>query len=135
MKTREMIYRIEQIDTPEHRTRILAQLTSHIGQANAIGMAPLYEAVFGRPWQHRINDTRALRRLVTILREEGVPICSVASHDGGYYLAAAGSELSHYLRRNERRALLILTRNARIKKVALPNYLGQIRMEMGETGG
>jgi hypothetical protein len=124
------------IDTAEHRNRLLAELTGHIGSANAIGMAELFAAVFDRSWDNRINDTRDLRHLVTLMRDEGIPICSVASQDGGgYYLAAAGSELTSYLRRNERRALLILQRNARIKRVSLPNYLGQIRLEMeGENG-
>jgi hypothetical protein len=94
-------------------------------------MAELFNAVFGRPWNHQINDTRILRKLVTILRREGVPICSTASRTGGgYFLAAAGSELTDYLRRNERRTLQILARNARIKKTSLPNYLGQLRLNM-----
>jgi hypothetical protein len=126
----------QDIDTAERRNRLLAELTSHIGSANAIGMAELFEAVFERTWDNRINDTRDLRHLITIMRDEGIPICSVASQDGGgYYLAAAGSELTSYLRRNERRALLILKRNARIKRVSLPNYLGQIQLDMrGENG-
>lgn len=126
----------KQQDTPEYRSRMLATLTGHIGAPHAIGMAALYEAVFDRPWQHRINDTRALRRLVTTMRSEGVPICSVSSSDGGgYYLAAAGSELANYLRRTERRALLILQRNARIKRISLPNYLGQLKLNMEGNHG
>jgi len=125
-----------EIDTAENRARILAEMSSHVGRHNAIGMAALYEAVFDRTWDNRINDTRALRHLVTILREEGVPINSSSSQDGGgYYLAAAGSELTDYLRRNERQALRKLKRNARIKKVSLPNYLGQLRLEMGGADG
>jgi hypothetical protein len=121
----------KEIDTSETRNRLWAELSSHIGEANAIGMSALYVAVYDRPWSNRINDTRAIRTLITSLREEGVPICSVAtSGAGGYYLAAAGSELANYLRRTERRALLILMRNAKIKKVSLPNYLGQIKLEM-----
>jgi hypothetical protein len=123
------------IDQAEARMRLLAELTSHIGEANAIGMAELYEAVFERPWSHRINDTRKLRKVVTDMRAEGVPICSTAVRDGGgYYLAAAGSELVSYLRRGERRALAILSRNAKIKKVSLPNYLGQLKLNMEGTG-
>lgn len=123
--------KLSEIDTPENRSRMLAELTSHVGEPNAIGMAGLYEAVFDRPWEHRINDTRALRRLVTVMRAEGVPICSVSSRSGGgYFLAAAGSELADYLRRTERRALLILQRNARIKRISLPNYLGQMKLNM-----
>ena len=119
----------------ERRGSILAALTSHIGEPNAIGMGELYELVYGESWENRINDTRSLRKAITLLREEGVPVCSVAtSYGGGYYLAAAGSELAVYLRRSERRALLILMRNAKIKKISLPDYLGQMKLNM-EDGG
>ena len=119
----------------ERRNAILSALASHIGAANAIGMGELYELVYGEGWENRINDTRALRKLITDLRAEGVPICSDASSDGGgYYLAAAGSELAGYLRRSERRALLILMRNARIKKISLPDYLGQMKLNMEGEG-
>jgi len=121
----------EFVDPALYRGRLLAELTSHIGEHQAIGMAALYEAVFERPWQDKINDTRALRKVVTDLRAEGVAICSVSTTaGGGYYLAAAGSELAQYLRRTERRALSILSRNARIKRISLPNYLGQLKLNM-----
>jgi hypothetical protein len=120
----------------ERRGAILAALASHIGEPNAIGMGELYELVYGEAWGNRINDTRALRKVITDLRGEGVPICSVAtSYGGGYYLAAAGSELAGYLRRAERRALLILMRNSRIKKISLPDYLGQMKLNMESIGG
>jgi hypothetical protein len=118
------------------RSGVLAALASHIGAHNAIGMGELYEVVFARPCENRISDTRALRKVITDLRAEGVPICSSAAQEGGgYYLAAAGSELAHYLRRSEIRALKILKRNARIKKISLPDYLGQMRLNMEAGDG
>jgi hypothetical protein len=123
-----------EIDDAEARQRLLSEMTSHIGEANAISMSALYTVAFDRPWNDKINNTRPLRKLITTLREEGVPICSVSTHTGGgYYLAAAGSELVQYLRRSERRALLILKRNAKIKKISLPNYLGQIKLGMEDA--
>ncbi|HAR98535.1 MAG TPA: hypothetical protein DCS11_06550 [Syntrophus sp. (in: bacteria)] len=125
-----------QAEAEARRTRVLTILASHIGSYNAIGMGELYEAVFDRPWTDRISDTRALRKVVTDLRAEGVPICSSAAQEGGgYYLAAAGSELANYLRRSEIRALKILKRNARIKKISLPDYLGQMRLNMEAGDG
>lgn len=125
-----------QAEREARRARVMTIMAGHIGSHNAIGMGELYEEVFGEPWEHRINDTRALREVITDLRAEGVPICSAADRaGGGYYLAAAGSELQDYLRRSERRALKILKRNARIKRISLPNYLGQIRLQMeGDHG-
>ena len=115
---------------------VLSALASHIGSHNAVGMGELYETVYGEPWENRINDTRALRKVITDLRAEGVPVCSTASQaGGGYYLAAAGSELSGYLRRSEIRALKILKRNAQIKKISLPDYLGQMRLNMEAGDG
>jgi hypothetical protein len=101
---------------------------------NAIGMAELYQAVFDRPRQNRINDTRALRHLITELRDEGEPICSTSSSDsGGYYLAAAGDELIDFLRKDKFRALRIHRRDAKILKISLPDYLGQLKLEL-ESG-
>jgi hypothetical protein len=120
-----------EIDTAENRNRLKSAMFDHVGEVNAISMTALYEAVFDRPWNDRINDTRALRHLITALREDGVPICSTSSqHGGGYYIAAAGSEFIEFLRKTERRALLILMRNARMKKVSLPEYLGQLKLDM-----
>lgn len=124
-----------EIDSMEFRHRLLNELTSHVGAANAIGMPALYQAVFERPWDDRINDTRRIRKLVQIMRMEGVPICSVSTKPGGYYLAAAGSELADYTRRYEGRALRILKTIAKIRKISLPNYLGQIKLDMEADNG
>ncbi|MEN6637707.1 MAG: hypothetical protein ABFC95_00755 [Smithella sp.] len=118
-----------EVDSDEFRHRLLAELTSHVGEANAISMPALYRAVFDRPWSDRVNDTRRVRKLVTIMRGEGVAICSTAANGGGYYIAAASSELAAYLRRDKFRALRILARDAKMLKISLPSYLGQLKME------
>mgnify|MGYP001567964619 FL=1 len=118
-------------DVIAHRGAILQALASHIGEPHAIGMGELYELVYGESWRNRINDTRPLRKIITDLRKEGVPINSVASaKGGGYYYAAAGSELAGYLRRNKVRALKILKINAQIMKISMPDYLGQMKFDM-----
>lgn len=115
----------------QYKAKLLAELSRHVGEVNAIGMAELFEVVFCENWQNRINDTRKLRSLVTMLRREGVPICSVSSRSGGgYFLAAAGSELRGYTERDKRRALRILARVSRIEKISLPELLGQMRLRM-----
>ena len=121
-------------DADVYRNKLLAELSGHVSEPNAISMTELFETVYERPWHDRVNDTRNIRELITVMREEGVPICSSFSQNGGgYYLAAAGSELANYLRKTERRALLILMRNAKIKKISLPNYLGQLKLETEGT--
>lgn len=121
----------ERIDTPERRTKLLTEMTKHVGEANAISMAEMYELVYGKAWKNKITDTRSIRFLITALRDEGVAICSTSDAAyGGYYLAAAGSEIHDYLRRMERRALKILYRISKIKRITLPEYLGQMRLHM-----
>lgn len=121
----------KEINKEAIKTKLLSVLVRHVGRTNAIGMGELFEAVFNKRWNNKVNDTRLIRSLITELRREGLPICSTMDSDGGgYYIAAAGSELNDYLRRMERRALLILERNARIKRVSLPEYLGQMRLHL-----
>ena len=90
----------EPIDTPERRIQVLSILTHHIGKTNAIGMGELYYKVFGVPYEHRINDTRRLRRILKNMKNDGTAaICShCSSNGGGYYLAAADSERDDYYR-------------------------------------
>lgn len=120
----------------EAKGRLLEVLAGHIGEEHTIGMDVLYEAVFGITVTHKINHTRPLRRLVTALRKKGVAIGSVSSSDGGgYYLIRAASELDDYCMKMLRRpALRKLAMEARIRKIALPELLGQMVMNL-EGGG
>ena len=118
------------------RGRVLMAMTNHIGAANCIGMGELYEKCFGKAWTHRINDTRKLRQIITEIRRDGGKICSAVSHTGGgYYIPSVGSELSDYCRRIRARALRALRMEANLRKIALPELLGQLQTEFGATGG
>ena len=119
--------------TPEQKAQYLSTLKSvlmnHVGTGNKIGMGELYTRVIGEPWQHRINDTRAIRKLIeTLQREEGLRICSDSS---GYWLAATGSELTEYLARQRKRALKILAKEAKLRHIELPKLLGQLALDLG----
>ena len=59
-----------EIDTSENRHRLEVALYGHVGKFNAISMTDLYEIVFDRPWNDKINDTRALRTLITAMRND-----------------------------------------------------------------
>jgi hypothetical protein len=114
-----------------YKVEILTVLSRHIGKERAIGMAELHEEAFGEPWENRINDTRKLRKIVTLLRKDGVAICSDSSNQGGgYYLASAGSELEHYLGNLRRRALTVLFMESKIRRIGLPELLGQMQMNL-----
>ncbi|MEM5789268.1 MAG: hypothetical protein AAGU11_18295 [Syntrophobacteraceae bacterium] len=111
----------------EHELRLIKVLGHHPGKNRAIGAGSLYEAVFGKPWRDKIRDTRKLRELVTKLRNEGYPICSSSdSEGGGYYLASAGSELADHCRRIHARAMKLLVMEAKLRKLSLPELMGQI---------
>jgi len=115
------------------RTNLLLEMARHVGKSHMIGMGELYERVFGESWDHRINDTRRLRVLVTDLRGQGVPIVSISAHTGGgYYLASAGSELSGYCRRLRNQALKKLVMEANLRKMSLPELMGQMALEFQE---
>ena len=117
------------------KVKLMACLSRHIGKNNAIGMGELYEEVFGKSWNHRINDTRALRRLISDLKAEGVSILSSPNRfGGGYYLAAAASELEEFYRKRREAALRILSLESRMRNMAMPELLGQIAMHLQGSG-
>lgn len=118
------------IDREQYKTRLLMKLMGHVGQSGAIGMGELYEQVFDAPWTHRINDTRELRALITDLRRDGVPICSSSScTGGGYWVSSAGSELNGYCNGLRKKALKLLNIEARLRKLTLPELMGQLALE------
>lgn len=115
----------------ELRASLLAILTKHVGREKAIGMGELYEAVYGKPWRHRINDTRPLRHVITDLRREGRPICSVRTTSGpGYYLPGAASEQRAYVDGLKREAIRKLSMAAKIEEVGLHELLGQMSLNL-----
>lgn len=110
-----------------YKSRLLKIMFDHVGASKAVSMARLHEEVFLAPWDDKINDTRKLRTLITALRSDGVPICS--SHNG-YFVASAGSELAEYCGKIRRRALGILKREARLRKMTLPELVGEVALEL-----
>ena len=118
-------------DLPAAKIKLQAILLNHVGPENKIGMGALYRQVFETDFNHRINDTKALRNLITELRAEGLAVMSDCSSTGaGYWVAASQSEITDYCNRMQSRALGILRRAAAIKKISLPEYLGQVQMDL-----
>ena len=116
----------------EYKYRLVVELSKHVGKSNAISMVELYKRVFGKEPPDKISGTRQLRQLITKLRkEEGIPICSTTNKEGGgYYLASAGADLEEYCKRLRRRALKALAMEAKLRKMTLPQLLGQIQMNL-----
>lgn len=112
--------------------RVLRLLTQHVGRANAIDMGELYRQVYGQEWSHKINDTRALRGVITELRRHGAAIGSVSSRTGGGYYLMSGSELVDWMDRVKIQAIRKLGMLAKLKRKTLPELLGQIAVEAAD---
>lgn len=113
---------------------ILSILSRHTGKERAIGMGELYERVFDKPWNHRINDTRPLRDIITEMRFEGQPIGSVRNRNGGgYYMATRSShELTEMTGKIEAEGLRKIRMAAAMKRITLGELLGQMRLNLQE---
>jgi len=108
-------------------------LTRHVGEEKAIDMGELYCRVYGKEWRNKINDTRKLREIITELRYEGCLIGEVRRRDrGGYYLARSVSELNEFFERRTHEALKKLRMISSMKKIGLPEMLGQMTLNLAE---
>jgi len=119
------------ISIEQATSRLLQVLTRHVGEEKAVDAGTLYAEVYGERVKNKINQTRAMRTLITALRNKGVPIGSTSAQTGGgYYLCRAGSELSAFCDRLTRRALTTLSMVAKVKKMSMPELLGQMKLNM-----
>lgn len=115
----------------KYKNKVLQILVHHIGKPNSISMSMLYEQVFGKPCADKVNEARIIRKIVTDLRKDGAPICSDTDKEGGgYYLASAGSELEQYCMKLRIRALKILKLEATLRKMSLPELIGQLNINI-----
>ena len=125
--------KITKQDLDQAKMRLYMIMLQHIGPSQKIGMGELYEQVFGRPWNNRINDTRQIRMLITQMKKEGQAVMSSSSPiNGGYWIAASGSELDAFVKKDKLRALKILSRISNMKKVSLPELMGQMLIEWND---
>lgn len=113
----------------ETKSKLLMVLTQHVGRSARISERELFQKVYGEIGDHDVR--RPLRSLINRLRRAGTPIVSSNEADGGgYWIASAGSELADYCGRLRGRAMRILRQEADLRKMALPELLGQIQFEL-----
>ena len=125
------VKREDKIGVEQATSRLLEVLTLHVGEEKAIDAGELYSRVYDEKVTNKINHTRAMRKLITALRRKGVPIGSTSAvNGGGYYLCRAGSEVTAFCDRLTRRALTTLGMVAKVKKLSMPELLGQMRMNL-----
>lgn len=105
------------------RDTLRAQLTQrlaarHTGRSNGI-KAELLALALG------VHE-RTLRDLISSARDDGVAI--VGTPETGYYIAVTADELEECCRFLRARAMHSLQIEARLRKIALPDLLGQLRV-------
>jgi len=114
----------------ELTNRLHMVMAGRPGRSRAISEAALYEAVYQKPYPGH-DQARPLRGIIEDLRHKGMSICSFQGAGGnGYYLASSDSELEDFCIAIRKRALKILSKEARLRQIAMPQLLGQIQMKL-----
>lgn len=98
--------------------QLLNLLSAHQGQANGIGAGALSTKAG--------LSQRQLRKFISALRDEGIAICG--KPNTGYFVPITPEELRESCAFLEHRALTSLRLLSRMKKVSLPDLLGQLRL-------
>ena len=97
----------------------LAVLQGHIGRNDGISVEQLAAALD--------TPARRVRALVSELREEGVAVCAHPAL--GYYIAQTPEEVEHCCAFLRSRAMHTLVLESRLRKISLPELLGQLRLK------
>lgn len=103
------------------------------GRANGMTACQLRNAVADRqraPLAVAVtaSSTRKVREAVEALRRAGHPIC--ATPEDGYYLAETDEELSSTIGFLRSRAMTSLVQIAQLRRIALPELMGQLQLEL-----
>jgi len=115
----------------ELKSRLKSVMMHHVGPSRKIGMGELFEQVFQKGYENRINGTRMVRVLIEELQKEGIQICSSRSPvNGGYWLAATATEINGYCDVLTTEAVKKLGKVAGLKRMALPALLGQMALNL-----
>ncbi len=122
----------------EAKSRLLCEMSRHLGEANAIGAGELFEIVFQRPYKgNKISGCRALRRLIEEVKYGGNPTLishSCAVDRPGYYIPV-GSERKTYLDCEDEKIKRKIVRLARLARISAAAYVGQLVLSFQEGQG
>jgi len=94
-------------------------LAAHIGRANGVTAEALARVLDIPP--------RAVRLLVTELRDEGTAVCGHPAT--GYFIAATPEEIEATCRFLRGRAMKSLALESRLRNIPLPDLLGQLTLK------
>ena len=99
-------------------SQLISILSRHIGKGNGIGVKTLAGQL--------ACEERHVRKLVEALRDEGHAVC--AHPKTGYFIAETAAELQATCEFLHNRALHSLALEAKLKKIPLPDLLGQLHL-------
>lgn len=109
---------------------VLATLGAQcVGEAHGVTVRELHRAVTGLHGTPACE--RKLRHIVEALRRAGHPICATPTH--GYYIAADAAELDRACEFLYGRAMTSLRQVSALRRVALPDLLGQLRLHADDS--
>lgn len=114
----QLALQFERATTKANATRLLLVLGDHRGVGNGIGVRDLAAKA--------MLTERAVRLAVTELRLQGIGVCG--RPETGYFLATSAAELEPTLQFIRSRAMTSLVLEARLRNVALPDLIGQLRV-------
>lgn len=101
-----------------NRHELLTVLTDHRGKSNGASVEQLARALN--------TSERHVRTLVTELRRDGEHVCGTPAE--GYFMAANADELNATCDFLHHRAITSLTLESRMRRVSLPDLIGQLRL-------
>jgi biotin operon repressor len=103
---------------PPNKHTLLSLLQSHIGQSKGISVRDIA--------YHLRTSERQVRLAVTELRMDGIAVCGHPTT--GYYIAETPEELERTCAFLRSRALQSLTLEANLRRVPLPDLIGQLHL-------
>lgn len=105
--------------------QVIAELAHHVGADNGIHVAELVRRISGQQVSNALLE-RKVRQHITDLRMEGAHICGHPA--SGYYMAETAKELADTCAFMESRAMSSLVIVSRLRKVSMPELLGQLAL-------
>lgn len=108
------------------RQDVITALSNHVGVKNGISAEHLVVAIQGEVTPAGL---RRLRTLITAMRQDGTPICGHPT--SGYYIASKPEEIEASCLWLRSRAMTSLITISRLQNIAVPELLGQMKLEIG----
>lgn len=111
--------------------QVLAELEKHVGKDDGLHVRDLVARITGLA-ENAPAQERRVRKAIEALRREGRQICG--KPESGYFMAASEAELLETCSYLRRRAISGLVTESRMRRVSLPELLGQLHLSADVTG-